>query len=162
MTTANLKRKLRLPKCESYKAANSSFILNFILGVFAFRFSHPRSSKGRNRESGPLSVYFLYISSLKPEYDLIGSPKKLIQLQNRILKKCSILPAFASATAGNLSYDFARGRHCTVSAAASRRHVDAFLDLFTRESPRLERFIREESSQRAPPFFCGWWEYKLD
>ena len=41
-------------------------------------------------------------------------------------------------------------------------HVDAFLDLFTRESPRLERFIREESSQRAPPFFCGWWEYKLD
>ena len=68
----------------------------------------------------------------------------------------------ASATAGNLSYDCARGRHCTVSAAASRRHVDAFLDLFTRESPRLERFIREESSQRAPPFFCGWWEYKLD
>ena len=42
----------------------------------------------------------------------------------------------ASATAGNLSYDCARGRHCTVSAAASRRHVDAFLDLFTRESPR--------------------------
>ena len=35
----------------------------------------------------------------------------------------------------------------------ARRHVDAFLDLFTRESPRLERFIREESSQRAPPFF---------
>ena len=28
-----------------------------------------------------------------------------------------------------------------------------FLDLFTRESPRLERFIREESSQCAPPFF---------
>ena len=24
------------------------------------------------------------------------------------------------------------------------------------------RFSREESSQRAPPFFCGWWEYKLD
>ena len=65
-------------------------------------------------------------------------------------------------THGNPSYDCARGRHCTVSAAASRRHVDAFLDLFTRESPRLERFIREESSQRAPPFFCGWWEYKLD
>jgi hypothetical protein len=62
-------------------------------------------------------------------------------------------------------YDCARGRHCTVSAGASRRHVDAFLDLFTRESPRtshLERFIREESSQRAPPFLCGWWEYKLD
>ena len=59
----------------------------------------------------------------------------------------------ASATAGNHSYDCARGRHRTVSAAASRRHVDAFLDLFTRESPRLERFIREESSQRAPPYF---------
>ena len=42
----------------------------------------------------------------------------------------------ASATAGNLSYDCARGRHCTVSAAASRRHVDAFLDLFARKSPR--------------------------
>ena len=41
----------------------------------------------------------------------------------------------ASATAGNLSYDFARGRHFTVSAAASRRHVDASLDLFTRKSP---------------------------
>ena len=27
---------------------------------------------------------------------------------------------------------------------------------------KLERFGREESSQRAPPFFCGWWEYKLD
>jgi len=26
---------------------------------------------------------------------------------------------------------------------------------------KLERFSREESSQRAPPFFCGWWEYKL-
>ena len=74
MTTANLKRKLRLPKCESYKAANSSFILFY---SWCFRFSHPKSSKGRNRESGPLSVYFLYISSLKPEYDLIGSPKNL-------------------------------------------------------------------------------------
>ena len=42
----------------------------------------------------------------------------------------------ASATAGNLSYDCARGRHRTVSAAASRRHVDASLDLFARKSPR--------------------------
>ena len=41
----------------------------------------------------------------------------------------------ASATAGNLSYDCARGRHRTVSAAASRRHVDAFLDLFTSVAP---------------------------
>ena len=69
----------------------------------------------------------------------------------------------ASATAGNLSYDCARGRHRTVSAAASRRHVDASLDLFARKKPaKLERFSREESSQRAPLFFCGWWEYKLD
>ena len=60
-----------------------------------------------------------------------------------------------------LVYPFVTGSPGS-SAAASRRHVDAFLDLFTRESPRLERFIREESSQRAPPFFCGWWEYKLD
>merc|ERR1711998_535026 len=36
----------------------------------------------------------------------------------------------ASATAGNLSYDCARGRHRAVSAAASRRHVDASLDFF--------------------------------
>ena len=42
----------------------------------------------------------------------------------------------ASATAGNLSCDCARGRHRTVSAAASRRHVDASLDLFARKSPR--------------------------
>ena len=55
-------------------------------------------------------------------------------------------------------YDCARGRHCTVSAGASRRHVDAFLDLFTRESPRtshLERFIRDqrrELSARAAFF----------
>ena len=27
---------------------------------------------------------------------------------------------------------------------------------------QLDRFSREESSQRAPPFFRGWWEYKLD
>ena len=40
----------------------------------------------------------------------------------------------ASATAGNLSYDCARGRHRTVSAAASRRHVDASLDSFTRKN----------------------------
>ena len=64
----------------------------------------------------------------------------------------------ASATAGNLSYDCARGRHCTVSAAASRRHVDAFLDLFTsykRKPTHLERFIsyqRRELSARAAFF----------
>ena len=40
----------------------------------------------------------------------------------------------ASATAGNLSYDCAQGRHRTVSAAASRRHVDASLDSFTRKA----------------------------
>ena len=58
----------------------------------------------------------------------------------------------ASATAGNLSYDCARGRHCTVSAAASRRHVDAFLlfgFVYKRKPTHLERFIREESSQRV-------------
>ena len=72
----------------------------------------------------------------------------------------------ASATAGNLSYDCARGRHCTVSAAASRRHVDASLDLFTRKSPRShvpgEIYQRRELSARAAFFFCGWWECKLD
>ena len=26
----------------------------------------------------------------------------------------------------------------------------------------LDREIKRYSSQRAPPFFCGWWEYKLD
>ena len=34
--------------------------------------------------------------------------------------------------------------------------------VYKRKPTHLERFIREESSQRAPPFFCGWWEYKLD
>ena len=52
----------------------------------------------------------------------------------------------ASATAGNLSYDCARGRHCTVSAAASRRHVDASLDLFARKSPRS---LRDLAGKRA-------------
>jgi len=52
----------------------------------------------------------------------------------------------ASATAGTLSYDFARGRHCTVSAAASRRHVDAPLDLFARKSPRS---LRDLAGKRA-------------
>ena len=55
----------------------------------------------------------------------------------------------ASATAGNLSYDFARGRHCTVSAAASRRHVDASLDLFTRKSPRSWRDLSEKRALSA-------------
>ena len=65
----------------------------------------------------------------------------------------------ASATPGNLSYDFARGRHCTVSAAASRRHVDASLDLFARKSPRSLRVLaeirvqRRELSARAAFFF---------
>ena len=49
-----------------------------------------------------------------------------------------------SAAAGNLSYDCARGRHCTVSAAASRRHVDASLDLFTRKSSRIWRDLSEK------------------
>merc|ERR1712167_167395 len=47
----------------------------------------------------------------------------------------------ASATAGNFSYGCARGRHRTVSAAASRRHVDASLDLFARKSPRSLRIF---------------------
>lgn len=51
----------------------------------------------------------------------------------------------ASATAGNLSYDCARGRHCTVSAAASRRHVDASLDLFARKSVVCYFFFDEQS-----------------
>ena len=59
----------------------------------------------------------------------------------------------ASATAGNLSYDCARGRHCTVSAAASRRHVhvDASLDLFTftRKSPRTWRDLSEKRALSA-------------
>ena len=53
-----------------------------VLGVFCARFPpreaststllakknlHPKSSIGRNRESGSLSVYFLYTSGLKPE-----------------------------------------------------------------------------------------------
>ena len=41
----------------------------------------------------------------------------------------------ASATAGNLSCDCARGRHRTVSATASRRHVDPSLCSFTRKKP---------------------------
>ena len=62
----------------------------------------------------------------------------------------------ASATAGNLSYDFARGRHCTVSAAASRRHVDASLDLFTRKSPRRWRDLSEKKALSARRlFFVG-------
>ena len=68
----------------------------------------------------------------------------------------------ASATAGNLSYDCARGRHCTVSAAASRRHVDASLDLFTRKSPRSWRDFQRREVSALAAFFCGWWEYKLD
>ena len=55
----------------------------------------------------------------------------------------------ASAAAGNLSYDCARGRHCTVSAAASRRHVDASLDLFTRKSPRIWRDLLEKRALSA-------------
>ena len=59
----------------------------------------------------------------------------------------------ASATAGNLSYDCARGRYRTVSAAASRRHVDAFLDLFTRESPRTWRDLSEKRALSARRLF---------
>ena len=60
----------------------------------------------------------------------------------------------ASATAGNLSYDCARGRHRTVSAAASRRHVDASLDLFSQEKAHVagEIYQRRELSARAAFF----------
>ena len=75
----------------------------------------------------------------------------------------------ASAAAGNLSYsysyDCARGRHCTVSRERSGLTTTCgclFGFVYKRKPTHLERFIREESSQRAPPFFCGWWEYKLD
>ena len=44
----------------------------------------------------------------------------------------------ASATAGNLSYDCARGRHRTVSAAASRRlNVDASLTVCLQEKAHV-------------------------
>ena len=59
------------------------------------------------------------------EYRLVGDP------ENR---------------AGNLSYDCARGIHRTVSAAASRRHVDASLDLFARKSSRS---LRDLAGKRA-------------
>ena len=59
----------------------------------------------------------------------------------------------ASATAGNLSYDCARGRHRTVSAAASRRHVDASLDLFARKSPRGLRDLAEKRALSARRLF---------
>ena len=62
----------------------------------------------------------------------------------------------------DLSYDCARGRHCTVSAAASRRHVDASLDLFARKSPRSLRDLAGKRALSARRLFCGWWEYKLD
>jgi len=52
---------------------------------------------------------------------------------------------------------FLPGRHCTVSAAASRRHVDASLDLFTRKSPRTWRDLSEKKALSARrPFFCGY------
>ena len=52
-------------------------------------------------------------------------------------QKVAMSPMNRSVESGrfikNLSYDCARGRHRTVSAAASRRHVDASLDSFTRK-----------------------------
>ena len=71
----------------------------------------------------------------------------------------------ASATAGNLSYDCARGRHRTVSAAASRRHVDASLDLFARKSPRSLRDLAGKRALSARRLFFvdgGSINYKLD
>ena len=62
----------------------------------------------------------------------------------------------ASATAGNLSCDFARGRHCTVSRERSGLTTTCgclFGFVYKKKPTYLERFIREESSQRAPPFF---------
>ena len=40
-----------------------------------------------------------------------------------------------------------------MSAAASRRHVDAFLDLFTRESPRTWRDLSEKRALSARHLF---------
>jgi hypothetical protein len=63
----------------------------------------------------------------------------------------------ASATAGDLSYECSRGRHRTVSAAASRRHVDtsfdSCLDLFARKSPRSWGDLAEKRALSARRFF---------
>ena len=50
-------------------------------------------------------------------------------------------------------YDCARGRHFNVSAAASRRHVDAFLDLFTRKGPRTWKDLSEKRALSARRLF---------
>ena len=44
-----------------------------------------------------------------------------------------------------------------MSAAASRRHLDASLDLFARKSPRSWRDLAEKRALSAPRlfFFCG-------
>ena len=42
MTTANLKRKLRLPKCESYKAANATCCGTYDSILFAQRLQGAR------------------------------------------------------------------------------------------------------------------------
>ena len=48
------------------------------------------------------------------------------------------------------------GETFSVSAAASRRHVDASLDLFTRKSPRTWRDLSEKRALSARRlFFCG-------
>ena len=95
----------------------------------------------------------------------LDSPRLLSYLTSMRVLTLAVTPAIsttfwntiyfytASATAGNLSYDCARGRHCTVSAAASRRHVDAFLDLFTRESPRTWRDLSEKRALSARRLF---------
>ena len=51
----------------------------------------------------------------------------------------------ASATAGNQS-----SRNCTVSAAASRRHVDA--SLVRKKAAHAGEINEKKTSQRAPPF----------
>ena len=61
----------------------------------------------------------------------------------------------APASVGNQSSRLCRGRHRTVSAAASRRHVDASLELFAIWTKQTrERYEREESSPRARRLFA--------
>ena len=86
----------------------------------------------------------LFILLLAISNSLFPFPSVSSQIQQHFWS--TIYSYTASATAGNLSYDCARGRHRTVSAAASRRHVDASLDLFARKSPRS---LRDSAGKRA-------------
>ena len=95
----------------------------------------------------------LDLSLIKIKPSLVSAGSLSQRFLSCLMEKRSYFKSFAFSRLIQFERYF---RHRTVSAAASRRHVDASLDSFARKQPAQGIFNRDESAQRiAPTVFLG-------